>query len=89
MTEFAKPAADYLYKRIGSLKTVLSAGVIALSKLSPEKREEMIAEANGLGLESLNYPEAEFRKKVLKILKEAQAVDGQKKRGRRAKTSKP
>lgn len=88
LTEFAKPAADYLYKRIGSLKTVLSAGVIALSKLSPEEREKMIAEANGLGLEPLKGPEVEFRRRVLEIFQESQVFGEQKKCGRRTKKAK-
>lgn len=88
LTEFAKPVADYLYKRIGSLKVVLSAGVIALSKLSPDEREKIIAEANGLGLESLDCPEAEFRKKVLQICQGAQTVGGRKKHGQKSKSAK-
>ena len=88
LIEFAKPIADYLYKRIGSLKIVFSAGVIALSKLSPDEREKMIGEANGIGLDALDSPETEFRKKVLQILQEAQADDKQTKRGQRAKPSK-
>lgn len=88
LTEFAKPVADHLYKRIGSLKIVLSAGVIALSKLSPDEREKMISEATGFGLEPLKGPEEEFRRRVLEIFREAQDVGKQKKHVRRAKTSK-
>lgn len=88
LTEFAKPVADYLYKRIGCLKTVFSAGVIALSKLSPEEREEMIAEANGLGLEQLDCPDAEFRRRVLEICQGAQIVGGRKKPGQKTKKTK-
>lgn len=89
LTEFAKPVADYLYKRIGSLKVVFSAGVIALSKLSPDEREKMIAEANGLGLENLDCPKAEFRKRVCEVLDDVGVLHAKKKRPRQAKPSKP
>jgi len=88
LTEFAKPIADLLYKKMGSLKIVLSAGVIALSKLSAEQREQMIAEANGLGLETLSEPEEQFRKRVLAILQESKVVRQAKKAARQAKPSK-
>jgi len=59
LTEFAKPLADLLHKKVGSLKVVLSAGVIALSKLSAEEREQMIGEANGLNSDNLNQKDKE------------------------------
>ena len=88
LTEFAKPVADYLHKRIGSLKTVFSAGVIALSKLSAEEREEMISEANGLGLESLDCPKEEFRKRVCEVLDDVGVLRAEKKHPQRARSSK-
>ena len=51
LTEVAKKVAEKLRLRVGSLKLVLSAGVIALSKLSADERENMIDEANGPGAE--------------------------------------
>ena len=47
LTEFAKSIADNMAMRCGTLKVALSAGIIALSKLSAEDRERAIAEANG------------------------------------------
>lgn len=87
LTEFAKPVADYLYKRIGSLKLVLSAGVIALSKLSPDEREKMIAEANGLGLDNLDCPD-EFRRRVTEICRETGVSRSKKKPVGRTKITK-
>jgi hypothetical protein len=74
LTEYAKPICDDLAKRTGSLKIVLSAGVIALSKLSAEEREKMIAEANGLVQEYLNETEEEFRRRVLEIVQNSQSL---------------
>jgi len=52
LTEFAKPVADDLADRMGSLKRVLSAGVLALADLSPDKREYYMAKS--VGKEPLN-----------------------------------
>jgi len=51
LTEVSKNLAEKLRLRIGSLKLVLSAGVVALSKLTAEDREEMVAEAQGITAE--------------------------------------
>ena len=45
LTEFAKPVADRLAERCGSLKRVLSAGILALDSLSAEEREQFMAKA--------------------------------------------
>ena len=47
LTVFSRNVAKNLMQRIGTLKLVLSAGVMALNKLSAEEREAAIAEANG------------------------------------------
>lgn len=47
LTEKAKSIADDMALRCGTLKVALSAGIIALSRLSAEDREKCIAEANG------------------------------------------
>jgi len=47
LTKFAKPIADSLTKRCGTLKQILSAGVIALGDMTPEKRERYMARAAG------------------------------------------
>jgi hypothetical protein len=88
LTEHAKLICDDLAKRTGSLKIVLSAGVIALSKLSAEEREKMIAEANGLGLEPLNKPEEQFRRRVLQIVEESKALGRPNKSARQTKNPK-
>jgi len=58
LTEFAKPVADDLAARCGSLKKVLSAGILALKTLSAEEREKFMAAANGIELE----PSKEIKK---------------------------
>ena len=45
LTDFAKPVADRLAERCGSLKRVLSAGILALDSLSAEEREQFMAKA--------------------------------------------
>lgn len=51
LTDPAIPIAQTLAKRVGSLKLALSAGIMALNKLSADEREKSIAEANGLLIE--------------------------------------
>lgn len=53
LTEHAQPLAEQL-ERLYSLKSILSAGVVVLSKLSPEDREKAVAEANGVAGEKLD-----------------------------------
>ena len=53
LTEVSKILAEKLRLRIGSLKLVLSASVVALSKLSAEERENMVAEAQGIAGEKV------------------------------------
>ncbi len=48
LTKIAEDIANRLSKRYGSLKTVLSAGVVAFDKLSPVQREAIMDEANGI-----------------------------------------
>lgn len=48
LTDAAKPVADKLAARCGSLKKVLSAGVLALDSCSAEEREKFMAQASGL-----------------------------------------
>lgn len=52
LTEFAKPAADKLAERCGSLKRVLSAGILALDSLSADEREQFMAKAIGADMEN-------------------------------------
>jgi len=56
LTEFAKLTADKLAARCGSLKKVLSAGIMALDALSAEEREKFMAAADGVKLESSTKP---------------------------------
>jgi len=48
LTKTAQPIANRLIVRCGSLKRVLSAGVLALDKLGAEEREELMALAAGI-----------------------------------------
>jgi len=47
LTEFAKPIADELVATSGSLKRILSAGVLALNDLTPHEKEIYMARAIG------------------------------------------
>lgn len=88
LTEFAKPIADELANRCGSLKRVLSAGVLALKDLKPEKREFYMAKAIGEEMELPQNPEEEFRKRVRQVLDELEVLPVKSKREKRAKSSK-
>lgn len=59
LTEFANPLARHYAKRYGSLKSVLSAGIVAFSKLEPAERDKMLDEANGLQTEDPSQKAAE------------------------------
>jgi hypothetical protein len=54
LTEFARPVAEDLAARCGSLKKIMSAGVMALNDLSAEEREYYMAKADGVDLETKN-----------------------------------
>ena len=84
LTEFARPLAEDLAARCGSLKKVMSAGVMALDSLTPEDREYFMAKADGVNVKPATI-EANFRKKVLAIVKDAQAIPVRKKPSRKAK----
>ena len=47
LTVFAQLPGKEMAARCGTIKAALSAGIIALSKLSPDAREKAIAIANG------------------------------------------
>lgn len=67
LTEIAKPIADRLTAHCGSLKRILSAGVMALDACSAEEREMYMAAAIGAHYES---PEDARIKKSMLLLKE-------------------
>ena len=52
LTEFAKPVADQLAIRAGSLKHVLSAGVMALDGCTASQREYYMARATGVEVDA-------------------------------------
>lgn len=87
LTEKAQIIKEDLAPVFG-LKNILSAGLLLFGRLKSDEQKSTIAEANGSGLEPLRGSEVEFRRRVLEIFQEAQAVGGRKKRGRRAKTPK-
>jgi len=68
LTEFAKPVADRLAAHCGSLKRILSAGVIALDNCSSDEREMYMALAIGARYESSHQVRV---KKSMLLLKEA------------------
>ena len=47
LTYIAKPIADDLADRMGSLKRVLSAGIMALNDMTPDQREYYMAKSVG------------------------------------------
>ena len=53
LTDFAKPVADDLAARSGSLKHVLSAGVMALAGCMAELREYYMARATGAEIDAM------------------------------------
>ena len=65
LTEIAKSTADRLAARCGSLKRVLSAGVLALEALSPDERERFMAAAIGASYQT--KPEVEIQKALLML----------------------
>jgi uncharacterized protein (DUF1684 family) len=72
LTAQAKPVAERLIKQIGKIQTVLSAGIIALDKLSFEDRLKAIAEANGVEGAKLELYKKETDEK--KLWKEVQKI---------------
>lgn len=87
LTEKAQLIKEDLAPVFG-LKNILSAGLVLFGKLTTTEQKASIKEANSsLEVEPLQNPEEEFRKRVLEILKEAQEIPAEKKRGRRAKPS--
>lgn len=67
LTEIAKPIADRLFAHCGSLKRILSAGVLALDALPPEERERFMAAAIGARYES---PQSVKAQNALIVFKE-------------------
>ena len=85
LTEFAQPIAQELAERCGSLKRVLSAGVLMLKDASPEIREYYMAKSVGADLTELENPDAEFRNRVSQIVRETIALSSEKKSEKRSK----
>jgi len=76
---------------IFGLKNILSAGLLLFGSLTAIEQKLFIELANkSLAEESSQNPdkEQEFRRRILKILTEAQAIPAKKKLARKAKSSK-
>lgn len=69
LTEFAQPVADELAARCGSLKKVLSAGIMALNDMSPEKREYYMSLASGKKAEPPLDDISKLKEHIRKIAK--------------------
>ena len=67
LTDFAKPVADDLAARSGSLKHVLSAGVMALAGCTAELREYYMARAMGAEIDP-QAEEARIARMLVNIL---------------------
>ena len=67
LTEIAKPIAQNMADRYGTLKNVLSAGVLLFSELTPEEREVYMAKAVG---RDIGNTEDLLREKIYRILDE-------------------
>jgi len=65
LTEFAKPVADEMAARAGSLKRILSAGVLSLADLTPEQREYYMAKAVG---KELTGPESSKPESITELI---------------------
>lgn len=74
LTAAAESAANYLKGIYGprSLKRIVSAGVIVLSQLSPEQREQAMAAADGVQQESSSNP-----KSIREVLRKVAATEKQ------------
>ena len=68
LTDFAKPVADDLAARSGSLKHVLSAGVMALAGCTAELREYYMARAMGAEID-IQAEEARIARILIKVLR--------------------
>jgi hypothetical protein len=62
----AEVLAERFAQRYGSLKSVLSAGVVAFSKLTPVEREKTLDEANGIKYDDPSQQAAEDVRFVIK-----------------------
>ncbi len=67
LTEIAKPIAEDMADRYGTLKNVLSACVILFSELTPEEREVYMAKAVG---RDIGNTDEILRKRIHMILNE-------------------
>ena len=85
LTEFAQPTAKELAERCGSLKRVLSAGVLMLKDASPEIREYYMAKSVWVNLADFESPDVEFRNRVSQIVRETLALEQDKKSARKSK----
>ena len=85
MTEVSKPVAEELAQRCGSLKRVLSAGVLLLNDCTPEVREYYMAKAAGADLTEIKNPDETFRNRVSQIVRDTIALGQDKKSARRSK----
>ena len=80
----AQPIARYLVERSGSIKRVMSAGVIALGQMTADERETFFAAAGGAPLPE--KPLVPMQKQLDEILQEVRRASLQRKpRIRRAK----
>ena len=85
LTEVSKPVAEELAHRCGSLKRVLSAGVLMLRDASPEVREYYMAKSVGVDLAEIENPDEQFRRRVSQIVRETVALESGKKSGQKSK----
>ena len=85
LSEVARPVAKELAQRCGSLKMVVSAGVLLLKDCSPNVREYYMAKAAGADLTELESPDVEFRNRVSQIVRETLALEQGKKPARKSK----
>jgi len=83
-----KPILDELEVAGFSLKNIVNAGVLLFSKLSGDEQKTAIAAANGEQIALADMTDEIFRQKVLRILKDAQAIVPEKSAAREAKRSK-
>ncbi|MHC4121964.1 MAG: hypothetical protein ACYSSI_00190 [Planctomycetota bacterium] len=84
LTDYARPLAEELAARCGSLKKVMSAGIVALYNMTPTEREQYMAKADGVEVE-LGRTSEEFRHRVIEIVEDLEAYRKKKKPHRRAK----
>jgi len=75
LTEAAQITVKEWQQKYGSLRMAISTGIMALKHLSPEQREECLAEANALPTSKSESSEKKTLHNAMKMIKEMTEVE--------------